>query len=167
MGLIVVIFSFQYTALNLSKEICRIQAHPVQEITADLPSQSSPQYLALIHPISANKPILSTLTVGFIPSTTQSASRKHNTHAGTGIQNYTHTLTQKKHLWKKGMDSTKVILFHTQMKKITHIFWALSSSSSICLRLNKHGVWSSSGQQKVDRMIQVRRAGEDLCLKQY
>lgn len=45
---------------------------------ADQQSHSSPQYSAFIHPISANKPILSTLKVGFIPSTTQSASPKYN-----------------------------------------------------------------------------------------
>lgn len=46
--------------------------------------QICPQYSAFTHPISTNKPILSTLTVGFFPSITQSASRKPNVHAGTG-----------------------------------------------------------------------------------
>lgn len=82
----------------------------------------TPQYSAFIRPISANKPILSTLTVGFIPSTTQSASRKHNTHAGTGVQNYTHSHTKT---GKKGLDGIKIFHTKNEKKKKTQIYWAL------------------------------------------
>lgn len=79
-----------------------------------LPSHPSPRYSAFIHPISANKPILSALTVGFISSTVQSASTKPNMHAGTSTMNYTHTKNKNR---KKGMKAKKIILFHTEMKR--------------------------------------------------
>lgn len=114
---------------------------------------SSPQYLAFIHPISTNKPILSTLTVGFIPSTTQSACTKHNIHTGTGVQIYTHTHTQnlsERKAWTAQIE----FLFILKWKNNPNFLGSL-----ICLRPDKHSpvirqrtVWASSG--------------EDLCLEQ-
>lgn len=90
---------FHFTAYNLEyiqRDLQNSDTYSTRKRkkNADLPSHSSPQHSAFIHPIGANKPILSTLTVGFIPSTTQSASTKPNIHAGTGAQNYTYTLIQ-------------------------------------------------------------------------
>ena len=126
-GLLLSYFHFGAQPWIYQENICRIQTHKVPENITDPPSYSSPQYSAFIHPISTNKPTLSTLTVGFIPSTTQSASTKPNIHAGTGIQNYTHKNIAK----RENPERTKIILFHIEMK--SQIFWALSSFSiSLC-----------------------------------
>lgn len=72
---------------------------------------SSPQYSAFIRPISANKPILSTLTVGFIPSTTQSAftKTKHTCwHRHTKLHTYSHMKTT---LEEKGWKAQKKTVF--------------------------------------------------------
>lgn len=85
--------------------ISQVQPKKTQYI---LPSYPSLRYEVFIHPISANKPILSALTVSFISSTAQSASTKPNMHAGTGTMNYTHTKNKNR---KKDMKAKKSSFF--------------------------------------------------------
>lgn len=113
-GLSLSYFHFIVYILEFLQRFAGIRQVQPKKTQYILPSHPSPRYSAFIHPISANKPILSALTVGFISSTVQSASTKPNMHAGTSTMNYTHTKNKNR---KKGMKAKKIILFHTEMKR--------------------------------------------------
>ena len=98
------IFILLYNLEFIKRDLQNTETHAVQENAADLPPHSSLLHSAFIHPISANKPILSTLTAGFIPSTLQAAIIKNVTYTTAQEHETTHTLTQK-HLWRKGTEN--------------------------------------------------------------
>lgn len=120
---------------------------------ADLPPHSSLPHSAFIHPISANKPILSTLTAGFIPSTLQAAIiKKRNIHNSAGTQNYTHTHSHTKtSLGERHGQHRKSFFFILKGKNNPNSLGYISSCS-ICLRPDKHGVTSSDGWRRGDLM---------------
>ena len=143
------IFILLYNLEFIKRDLQNTETHAVQENAADLPPHSSLLHSAFIHPISANKPILSTLTAGFIPSMLQAAIIKNVTYTTAQEHETTHTHTHTKTSLEER--HRKSFFFILKGKNNPNSLGYISSCS-ICPRPDKHGVSSSDGWRREDLM---------------